>query len=75
MRSMNAFAFALVLTYELAYHTITLGLNPFQLVVVGVVLESMTFLRNARTWAVVCPAHTLPGTPSGVKPLLELHPR
>lgn len=49
MRSMNAFAFALVLTYELAYHTITLGLNPFQLVVVGVVLESMTFLCEIPT--------------------------
>lgn len=49
MRSLNAFAFALVLTYELAYHTITLGLSPFQLVIVGVVLESMTFLGEIPT--------------------------
>jgi len=44
MRSVGAFASALVLTYELAYHTVVVGLNPFQLVLVGVVLESMTFL-------------------------------
>ncbi|MCC5669308.1 MFS transporter [Nostoc sp. CHAB 5784] len=49
MRSVKSFAFALVLTYEFAYHTVTLGLSPFQLVVVGVVLESMTFLCEIPT--------------------------
>jgi DHA3 family tetracycline resistance protein-like MFS transporter len=48
-RSLNAFAFALVLTYELAHHTVTLGLSAFQLVLVGVVLESMTFLFEIPT--------------------------
>src|SRR3712207_7951262 len=47
MRSVNAFASALVLTYELAYHTVIVGLNPFQLVLVGVVLESMTLDRKS----------------------------
>ena len=42
MRSTYAFAFALVLTYELAYHAVFLALTPLQLVFVGVVLESMT---------------------------------
>src|SRR5262245_2843196 len=49
MRGANAFASALVLTYELAYHTVVVGLNPFQLVLVGVVLESMTFLFELPT--------------------------
>ena len=52
MRGANAFAFALVLTYELAYHTVVVGLNPFQLVLVGVVLESMTFLFEIPTGVV-----------------------
>jgi MFS transporter, DHA3 family, tetracycline resistance protein len=49
MRGLNAFAFALVLTYELAYHTTVVRLNPFQLVLVGVVLESMTFFFEIPT--------------------------
>ncbi|MCG8352893.1 MAG: hypothetical protein MI924_34445 [Chloroflexales bacterium] len=49
MRSVNAFAFALVLTYELAYHTVIIGLTPFQLVLVGVVLESMTLIFEIPT--------------------------
>lgn len=49
MRAVNAFAFALVLTYELVYQTTVVGLNPFQLVLVGVVLESMTFFFEIPT--------------------------
>jgi DHA3 family tetracycline resistance protein-like MFS transporter len=49
MRAANAFAFALVLTYELVYQTAIVGLNPFQLVLVGVVLESMTFFFEIPT--------------------------
>lgn len=49
MRGINSFAFALVLTYELAYHTVVVGLTPFQLVLAGVVLESMTFLFEIPT--------------------------
>jgi MFS transporter, DHA3 family, tetracycline resistance protein len=49
MRGINAFAFALVLTYELAYHTVVVQLNPLQLVLVGVVLESMTFVFEIPT--------------------------
>ena len=49
MRGVTGFASALVLTYELAYHTVVVGLNPFQLVLVGVVLESMTFLFEIPT--------------------------
>jgi MFS transporter, DHA3 family, tetracycline resistance protein len=49
MRGVGAFASALVLTYELAYHTVVVGLDPFQLVLVGVVLESMTFLFEIPT--------------------------
>ncbi len=49
MRAVNAFAFALVLTYELVYQTSVVGLNPFQLVLVGVVLESMTFFFEIPT--------------------------
>lgn len=52
MRSVSAFASALVLTYELAYHTIVVGLNPLQLVLVGVVLESMTVLFEIPTGVV-----------------------
>lgn len=49
MRGVNSFAFALILTYELAYHTVTLGLTPLQLVTVGVVLECMTLLFELPT--------------------------
>jgi hypothetical protein len=35
MRGINSFAFALILTYELAYHTVVLGLTPLQLARVG----------------------------------------
>lgn len=49
MRGVNSLAFALILTYELAYHTVTLGLSPLQLVMVGVVLESMTLLFELPT--------------------------
>lgn len=49
MRGVNSFAFALILTYELVYHTVTLGLTPLQLVTVGVVLESMTLLFELPT--------------------------
>ena len=52
MRGALAFASALVLTYELVYHTVVVGLNPFQLVLVGVVLESMTFLFELPTGVV-----------------------
>lgn len=49
MRGACAFAMALVLTYELAYHTVVVGLTPFELVLVGVVLESMTLLFEIPT--------------------------
>ena len=49
MRGVGSFASALVLTYELAYHTVVVGLDPFQLVLVGVVLESMTLLFEIPT--------------------------
>ncbi len=49
MRGINSLAYALVLTYELAYHTAVVGLSPFQLVLVGVVLESMTFFFELPT--------------------------
>ena len=49
IRGAGSFASALILTYELAYHTVVVGLNPFQLVLVGVVLESMTFLFEIPT--------------------------
>lgn len=52
MRAVTAFAFSLIITYELVYHTVTLGLNPIQLVAVGVVLESMTFLFEIPTGVV-----------------------
>ena len=42
MRAIGAFAFALVITYELVYHTTVINLNPIQLVMLGVVLECMT---------------------------------
>ncbi|MBV7329938.1 MFS transporter [Chloroflexi bacterium TSY] len=49
MRAIAAFAFSLIITYELVYHTVDIGLNPLQLVTVGVVLESMTFLFEIPT--------------------------
>jgi DHA3 family tetracycline resistance protein-like MFS transporter len=49
VRGASAFASALVLTYELAYHTVVVGLDPLQLVLVGVMLESMTFLFEIPT--------------------------
>jgi DHA3 family tetracycline resistance protein-like MFS transporter len=52
MRGVSAFASALVLTYELAYHAVVVGLNPLQLVLVGVVLESMTVLFEIPTGVV-----------------------
>jgi DHA3 family tetracycline resistance protein-like MFS transporter len=49
MRAAAAFAFSLVITYELVYHTVVVGLNPLQLVTVGVVLECMTFFFEIPT--------------------------
>ncbi len=49
MRATSAFAFSLVITYELVYHTVVVGLNPLQLVTVGVVLECMTFFFEIPT--------------------------
>ncbi len=52
MRAISAFAFSLVITYELVYHTVVVGLNPLQLVTVGVVLECMTFFFEIPTGVV-----------------------
>lgn len=52
MRGTSAFAFSLVITYELVYHTVDVGLNPLQLVTVGVVLECMTFFFEIPTGVV-----------------------
>ncbi|MEZ4859832.1 MAG: MFS transporter [Caldilineaceae bacterium] len=52
MRAAAAFAFLLVITYELVYHTVVVGLNPLQLVTVGVVLECMTFFFEIPTGVV-----------------------
>lgn len=52
MRATSAFAFSLVITYELVYHTVVVGLNPLQLVTVGVVLECMTFFFEIPTGVV-----------------------
>ncbi|MEZ4712815.1 MAG: hypothetical protein R3A44_36845 [Caldilineaceae bacterium] len=52
MRAFTAFAFSLVITYELVYHTVDVGLNPLQLVTVGVVLECMTFFFEIPTGVV-----------------------
>ncbi|MEM7128272.1 MAG: MFS transporter [Chloroflexota bacterium] len=49
MRSTTAFAFSLIITYELVYHTVEIGLTPLQLVAVGVVLEAMTFFFEIPT--------------------------
>lgn len=49
MRAIGAFAFSLIITYELVYHTTVINLNPIQLVMVGVVLESMTVLFEIPT--------------------------
>jgi DHA3 family tetracycline resistance protein-like MFS transporter len=49
MRAAAAFAFSIIITYELVYHTVTIGLTPFQLVMVGVVLESMTLFFEIPT--------------------------
>jgi DHA3 family tetracycline resistance protein-like MFS transporter len=49
MRATAAFAFTIIITYELVYHTVTIRLTPFQLVMVGVVLESMTLLFEIPT--------------------------
>ncbi len=52
MRAVAAFASTMVLTYELVYQTIAVGLSPFQLVIVGVVLESMTLFFEIPTGVV-----------------------
>lgn len=49
MRGVSAFAFALIITYELALHAVVIGLSPLQLVLVGVVLESMTIIFEIPT--------------------------
>ncbi len=49
LRVVSGFAFSLIITYELVYHTETVGLNPLQLVLVGVVLETMTLLGEVPT--------------------------
>ncbi len=49
MRAISAFAFSLIITYELVYHSVELGLNPLQLVTVGVLLECMTFFFEIPT--------------------------
>lgn len=51
-RAVSSFAFALIITYELVYHTVEIGLTPLQLITVGVVLESMTFLFEIPTGVV-----------------------
>ena len=52
MRAIASFAFSLVITYELVYHTVGIGLSPLQLVSVGVLLETMTFLFETPTGVV-----------------------
>ena len=52
MRAIAAFAFSLIITYELVYHTIDVGLNPLQLVTVGVTLESIKLLFEIPTGVV-----------------------
>jgi DHA3 family tetracycline resistance protein-like MFS transporter len=52
MRATAAFAFSLIITYELVYHTVEIGLNPLQLVTAGVVLECMTFFFEIPTGVV-----------------------
>ena len=42
----------MIITYELVYHTVSVGLTPIQLVTVGVVLESMTLLFEIPTGVV-----------------------
>lgn len=49
MRAVAAFAFSLIITYEVVYHTLDVGLNPLQLVTVGVVLECMTLFFEIPT--------------------------
>ncbi|MEM7801705.1 MAG: MFS transporter, partial [Chloroflexota bacterium] len=49
MRSTSSFAFSLIITYELVYHTIEIGLSPMQLVTVGVILECMTLFFEIPT--------------------------
>ncbi|MFK7800176.1 MAG: MFS transporter [Anaerolineae bacterium] len=49
MRGVTAFAFSLIITYELVYHTTVLGLNPIQLVTLGVILETVQFLFEIPT--------------------------
>ena len=49
MRAMASFAISLIITYELVYHTVEIGLSPLQLVSVGVVLEAMTFFFEIPT--------------------------
>jgi DHA3 family tetracycline resistance protein-like MFS transporter len=52
MRATAAFAFTMIITYELVYHTVSVGLTPIQLVTVGVVLETMTLLFEIPTGVV-----------------------
>ena len=52
MRAAAAFAFSLIITYELVYHTVEIGLSPLQLVTVGVLLECMTFFFEIPTGVV-----------------------
>ena len=49
MRAIGAFAFSLIITYELVYHTTVINLTPIQLVTLGVILESMTVLFEIPT--------------------------
>lgn len=52
MRATAAFAFSLIITYELVFHTVEIGLNPLQLVTAGVVLECMTLFFEIPTGVV-----------------------
>lgn len=49
MRAIGAFAFALIITYEVVYHTTAINLDPIQLVMLGVILEMMTVLFEIPT--------------------------
>ena len=52
LRAVGSFAFSMIIAYEFVMHTITVGLDPVQLVTVGVVLELMTIFGEVPTGVV-----------------------
>lgn len=52
LRGTSSCAFSMIIAYEFVLHTITVGLNPIQLVIVGVVLEMMTIVCEVPTGVV-----------------------